>query len=84
MVTPMRRTFSWLTLLLASPLSSWTTQRRLLAILARLAVLPEGFVPSDFTLHPNEQVRMEALRLMLEEARSIERHLRLKALQRRA
>ena len=47
------------------PLASWTFQRRLLVILARMPVLPEGFVPSDFTLHPDERVRMEALRLML-------------------
>ena len=47
------------------PLASWATQKRLLAILARLPVLPEGFVPSDYTMHPDEGVRMEALRLML-------------------
>ena len=47
------------------PLASWMTQRRLIGILARLPVLPEGFVPSDYTMHPDDRVRIEALRLML-------------------
>jgi hypothetical protein len=59
------------------PLASWTTQRRLLTILARLPVLPEGFVPSDFTMHPDERVRMEALRLMLMRESHRERALRI-------
>ena len=58
------------------PLSSWTTQRRILAILARLTALPDGFVPSDFTMHPDERVRMEALRLMLMREAHRERALR--------
>jgi len=58
------------------PLASWASQRRLLAILARLPVLPEGFVPSDFTTHPDEGVRMEALRLMLMRDSHRERALR--------
>ena len=47
------------------PLASWMSQRRLIGILARLPVLPEGFVPSDYTMHPDDRVRIEALRLML-------------------
>ena len=58
------------------PLASWTTQRRLLSVLSRLPVLPEGFVPSDFTMHPDERVRMEALRLMLMRDAHRERALR--------
>ena len=58
------------------PLASWTTQRRLLTVLSRLPLLPEGFVPSDFTLHPDERVRMEALRLMLMRDAHRERALR--------
>lgn len=58
------------------PLASWATQRRLLAILARLPVLPEEFVPADFTMHPDERVRMEALRLMLMRDSHRERALR--------
>ena len=58
------------------PLASWTTQRRLLAVLARLPLLPEGFVPSDYTMHPDERVRMEALRLMLMRDAHRERALR--------
>ena len=58
------------------PLGSWTTQRRLLAILSRLPSLPDGFVASDFTLHPDDRVRMEALRLMLMRDAHRERALR--------
>ena len=58
------------------PLSSWTGQRRILALLARLPALPDGFVPSDFTMHPDERVRMEALRLMLMRDSHRERALR--------
>lgn len=58
------------------PVSSWNTQRRLLAILSRLPSLPDGFVPSDFTLHPDDRVRMEALRLMLMRDAHRERALR--------
>ena len=56
--------------------SSWPTQRRLLAILGRLPALPDGFVPSELTMHPDGHVRMEALRLMLARDAHRERALR--------
>ena len=59
------------------PLASWGTQRRLLVVLSRLPVLPDGFVPSDFTMHPDERVRMEALRVMLMRDAHRERALRV-------
>jgi hypothetical protein len=59
------------------PLASWMTQRRLIGILARLPVLPEGFVPSDYTMHPDDRVRIEALRLMLLRESHRERALRI-------
>ena len=59
------------------PLASWMTQRRLIGILARLPVLPEGFVPSDYMMHPDDRVRIEALRLMLLRESHRERALRI-------
>ena len=59
------------------PLASWMTQRRLIGILARLPVLPEGFVPSDYTMHPDDRVRIEALRLMLLRESHRDRALRI-------
>jgi hypothetical protein len=59
------------------PVSSWPMQRRLLAILGRLPALPDGFVPSELTMHPDGQVRMEALRLMLARDAYRERALRV-------
>ena len=59
------------------PLASWMTQRRLIGILARLPVLPEGFVPSDYTMHPDDKVRIEALRLMLLRESHRDRALRI-------
>jgi hypothetical protein len=58
------------------PMSSWATQRRILALLGRLSALPDGFVPSDLTMHPDERVRMEALRLLLSRDSHRERALR--------
>ena len=58
------------------PFASWVTQRRLLSIIARIPALPEGFVPSDYTLHPDSRVRLEALRLMLTRESHRERALR--------
>jgi hypothetical protein len=58
------------------PSASWITQRRLLSILARVPALPEGFVPADYTLHPDGRVRLEALRLMLARDSHRERALR--------
>ncbi len=59
------------------PLASWMTQRRLIGVLARLPVLPEGFVPSDYTMHPDDKVRIEALRLMLLRESHRDRALRI-------
>ena len=59
------------------PLASWMSQRRLIGILARLPVLPEGFVPSDYTMHPDDRVRIEALRLMLLRESHRDRALRI-------
>ena len=59
------------------PLASWMAQRRLMGILARLPVLPEGFVPSDYTMHPDDRVRIEALRLMLLRESHRDRALRI-------
>lgn len=44
--------------------SRWYVQRNMLAIIAELPELPEGFRPQDFFDHPDERVRREALRLM--------------------
>lgn len=45
--------------------SRWYVQRNMLAIIAELPQLPEGFRPGDFFEHPDDRVRREALRLML-------------------
>jgi hypothetical protein len=45
--------------------SRWYVQRNMLAIIAELPRLPEGFRPGDFFEHPDDRVRREALRLML-------------------
>lgn len=53
--------------------SRWYVQRNMLAIIGSLPDVPEGFQPDDFLRHPDDRVRREAIRILLESPQHRER-----------
>jgi HEAT repeat protein len=48
------------------PRAPWYMQRNILVLLRSLRAWPEGFSPVSYALHPDQRVRREAYRLLLE------------------
>lgn len=46
--------------------SRWYVQRNMLTIIGSLPEVPEGFQPDDFLRHPDDRVRREAIRILIE------------------
>ncbi len=53
--------------------SRWFVQRNMLTIIGSLPEVPEGFRPDDFFRHPDDRVRREALRILIDSPNHRER-----------